>query len=297
MSVHPDQSLLTSTDGTSISWYHLGRGAPVVLAGGLLGRYVVWRSIWDALADRYRFIGWDYRGLWGSSRPSDFDRFSLDWHAEDQRCAMDEAGVERALLVGWSTGVQVNFEFYRRWPERVAAMVAICGTYGRAFEGALGWSGTQHVIPRAAQAATEMRELVSSTLGRLAGSRRLVQYLKLTGAVAPTADEEALLTMANELADLDVPAFMAVVRCMEEQDATELLEHVTVPVLVLAGDRDVLVPLRVARKMARRIPEAELTVLPGATHYAPIEYPELISLRVEKFLRDIGYGQRVKELP
>jgi pimeloyl-ACP methyl ester carboxylesterase len=84
---------------------------------------------------------------------------------------------------------------------------------------------------------------------------------------------------------------------MEEQDATELLEHVTVPVLVLAGDRDVLVPLRVARKMARRIPEAELTVLPGATHYAPIEYPELISLRVEKFLRDIGYGQRVKELP
>jgi len=284
------EHMTKSTDGTPIAWHELGSGAPVVTAGGLVGRRVVWEPLWRALGDRHRFVGWDYRGLWGSGRPDDLRRFSIDWHAEDGRAVMDAAHADSAVLVGWSTGVQVNFEMYRRWPERVVAMIVICGTYGRAFEGALGWRGTQHVIPRAARAATQLHALVSSTLGRLAGNRRLVQYLKLSGAVGPTADEEALRIMASELAAVDVTAFMSVVRRMGQHDATDLLQDIAVPVLIVAGERDVLVPLRVAHKMARRIPRADLLIIPDATHYAPIEYPELLSLRIEKFLREIGYG-------
>lgn len=297
MNRRPTEHRLAADDATELTWYELGAGPPIAVAGGLVGRHVIWQPLWDALGPRFHFVGWDYRGLWGSSRPREMGHFSIDWHADDLRAVLDAAGVERTVLVGWSTGVQVGFEFYRKWPERVAGLVLICGTYGRAFEGALGWQGTHHVIPRAAHAATHLQQLVSSTLGRLAGSRRLIRYLKLTGAVGPTADEEALRTITEELAHIDVSAFMTLVRRMEDHDATDLLEAIDVPVLVVSGDRDVLIPKRIGRKMVRRIPQSELLEMPGATHYAPIEYPELLSLRVEKFLRDIGWDAQGEDHP
>jgi pimeloyl-ACP methyl ester carboxylesterase len=61
-------------------------------------------------------------------------------------------------------------------------------------------------------------------------------------------------------------------------------------VLVLAGDRDLLTSRRAAEDMARRIPGAELTILPGGTHYAAVEYPEVFNLRVEKFFLEHGWA-------
>jgi hypothetical protein len=41
--------------------------------------------------------------------------------------------------------------------------------------------------------------------------------------------------------------------------------------------------------MARRTRGSEIMVIPGATHYAPIEYPEMVNLRLDKFFRERGY--------
>jgi len=59
-------------------------------------------------------------------------------------------------------------------------------------------------------------------------------------------------------------------------------------VLIIAGDRDLFAPRELAFQMARRIPEAETLIVPGGTHFVPLEYPELVSLRIEKFVRDRG---------
>ena len=41
--------------------------------------------------------------------------------------------------------------------------------------------------------------------------------------------------------------------------------------------------------MARRTRGSEIMILPGATHYAPLEYPEMVNMRLEKFFRERGY--------
>jgi pimeloyl-ACP methyl ester carboxylesterase len=51
-----------------------------------------------------------------------------------------------------------------------------------------------------------------------------------------------------------------------------------------------MTPRVAAAKMAERIPHAELMVIPGATHYAAVEYPELVNLRLEKFWLERGYS-------
>jgi len=59
--------------------------------------------------------------------------------------------------------------------------------------------------------------------------------------------------------------------------------------LLLTGDRDLFTPRELAQQMARRIRAAEILVVRGGTHYTAVEYPELVSLRIERFYREHGY--------
>ena len=74
-----------------------------------------------------------------------------------------------------------------------------------------------------------------------------------------------------------------------EHDASDVLAQIDVATLVIAGDRDLFTPRSQAERMARRIPGAEIMVVPGGTHYVAVEYPELVNLRIEKFFRERGF--------
>jgi pimeloyl-ACP methyl ester carboxylesterase len=76
---------------------------------------------------------------------------------------------------------------------------------------------------------------------------------------------------------------------MGEHDGWDLLPTLDVPVLIIAGSRDVFTPRSAAERMARRTRGSEMMIIPGATHYAAIEYPEMVNLRLEKFFRERGY--------
>ena len=65
------------------------------------------------------------------------------------------------------------------------------------------------------------------------------------------------------------------------------LPHVDVPTLIVAGTDDTFTPYWLSEEMHARIPGSELLTVPGGTHVAPIEHPELITLRLEKFLARI----------
>jgi pimeloyl-ACP methyl ester carboxylesterase len=75
-------------------------------------------------------------------------------------------------------------------------------------------------------------------------------------------------------------------RAAGEHDARELLPEVECPVLVVAGERDSFTPAYLAEEMAASMPHAELLVVQNGTHVAPLEYRELVHLRIDKFLRD-----------
>jgi pimeloyl-ACP methyl ester carboxylesterase len=76
------------------------------------------------------------------------------------------------------------------------------------------------------------------------------------------------------------------VRAAQEHDAGPLLSEIRAPTLVVAGERDLFTPRKLSLEMAQRIPSAELLEIPRGSHAALIEQPELINLRLEKFLRE-----------
>jgi len=65
------------------------------------------------------------------------------------------------------------------------------------------------------------------------------------------------------------------------------LGSIAVPTLVVVGERDAITPVDGAKKMAERIPGAELTVVGGAGHMSPVEEPDVVNRAVGSFLEDL----------
>ncbi len=90
----------------------------------------------------------------------------------------------------------------------------------------------------------------------------------------------------THMVDIDLPMFLRMLRSAGEHSALDLLPSIDVPALVIAGDRDSFTPPRYAEEMAALMPRGELLMVAGGTHVVPLERKELVSERVEKFLRE-----------
>ena len=98
--------------------------------------------------------------------------------------------------------------------------------------------------------------------------------------------EEDFRPYMEHVAAMDPQIFLAMLRCAGEHTAEDILERISVPTLVVAAERDTFTPALLAEHMTEAIPDAEMYMLTGASHAAPIEQPVAIQLRIAKFLSE-----------
>jgi pimeloyl-ACP methyl ester carboxylesterase len=79
--------------------------------------------------------------------------------------------------------------------------------------------------------------------------------------------------------------FLRMLSAAGEHSAEDLLGTVTVPTLIVAGEKDTFTPAYLAEWMAEKIPGAELFMVRPGTHVAALEQPEVVRDRITEFLR------------
>lgn len=289
--VRVEERRVTSSDGAEIAYHVVGEGLPVLLANGLGGSWKAWQHQIAYFADRYRFLSWDYRGLYRSPSPPDPGALTVEHHASDALAILDAEHVERAALFGWSMGVQVGLELFRRAPDRVAALALINGVAGHPWQTVMGLPAMGHVIPKLIHVLRRVPGIAQSVTRQVVSWPETVTWAKRVGLAGRTLDEEVWAELAASFSDIDMAVYMHLLDLLGEHDASDVLAHVDVPTLIIAGDRDLFTPRSAAEEMARQIAGAELLIVPGGTHYVAVEYPELVNLRIEKFFRERGWAR------
>ena len=290
-----DTRRVASFDGTSIA-YHVTPapypGAPwVILANGLGGTYVAWRGLIDYLKPRYRFLTWDYRGLYASGRPPRDTQasYAIPLHVRDLQAILAAEQIDAASFVGWSMGVQVLLEAYRTMPERARNFVAINGTYGRPLDSLSPMPGVGAVLPSLVDVARRAHTLATQLTRKATALPEAATWFKRLGLVGKTMEDAVFAELVTAFGELDMETFFRNLQAIGEHDAEDVLAKITLPTLVITGDRDLMTPPVLAQQMARKIPGAELLIVRGGTHYTVVEQPELVSLRVERFYREQGF--------
>jgi pimeloyl-ACP methyl ester carboxylesterase len=274
-------------DGTLIGYQFRPGPTPdaplVALANGLGGTFEAYRHVFAALPG-FRVLCWDYRGLFSSEAPADPAANTVAHQVDDLIELLDHLDAAQAVVVGWSMGVQVNFELMRRAPERAAGILAINGTSGRPFRTILGLAFDEKVIPSIINLMRTQAALVGRAADKVAGSDALIAAMQRFGMVSSTLDVDAFRDVAAGFRTLDWRIYGDLLERLNQHDAEDVLATIRVPTAIVTGDKDVLTPPTTAERLRQAIPGARLRVIPGGTHYTPVEYPAIIKDELYRLL-------------
>jgi pimeloyl-ACP methyl ester carboxylesterase len=241
--------------------------------------------VWGDLAPLMPVVHWHYRGHGRSAEPADPDRVDIASLAQDLSCVRRHVGDPPCVLFGHSMGCQVALEAYRQHPDKIRALVLLCGSFGNVTSTFHGMGVLDLVLPKILDLVQKAPHAVRAVWSRLPPQLALKMALK-AGEIDPErVHAEDMLPYLSHMTHVDFPMFLRMLRAAGDHTAGDILPNVDVPVLVVAGDRDTFTPPFLATALAEALPKGELLMVPRGTHVAPIEQPELVNERIISFLR------------
>ena len=250
--------------GVRIAYESFGEGPALLLMQGIGYARWSWDPVVPALAERFRVLNFDNRGIGESDVPP--PPYSARQLAEDGIAVLDDAGVERAHVVGASLGGMAAQELAAGFPERVDRLVLVCTTPGGA-----------GAVPMPAQTVALMQE--AATLAPEVAMRRFVENALARNADASLVDDLYERRVANPPDPIGWQGQAAAGMGFDGS----LLE-IAAPTLILHGTEDAVVDPGNAALLAERIPGARVELFSGCGHLFFWEQPERFAETVGEFL-------------
>lgn len=281
---------IRAPDGTRIVYTVAGQGPGLMLTNGLTTTALFWKYLRPRWIKRHTVITWDYAGH-GGSAPAQSDRAAeIAGQPEIMARVMDAAGLASATHIGWSVGCQVVLELVRQLPARAEALVLLFGP-------------AEHAL-----SSTAFPYFPGATLRTLLGhaqGARFAMYLqwltqltelpfgwdvlRQSGLVGANTDEHDLRQLLRDFRAVHPSTGQRMACSAEAHSARDVLPKVTVPLLIVGGDRDTFAPFAtVAAAMHRDAPGSELVRLADATHTALLDHPAAIARIIDEFLERHG---------
>jgi aminoacrylate hydrolase len=228
-----------------------GSGVPVLLVPGLGGLGSYWNPNLPAFSARYRTIIHDHRGT-GQSSASKIS-YSVDQMTDDLLRLMDHLKIERAHLVGHSTGGAIGQTMAATRPERLASLVLYAT-----------WTKADPYFRRVFEARRTL--LTASGAAAYARSAQVFLYPNwwINQNIALIEEREKVSIANFPAAEIVASRIDAIVAF----DRTADLPRIKTPALVICARDDILTPPYFSEELARRIPGARLKVLEKGGHCA-----------------------------
>ncbi len=272
-----------SDDGTRIrAWTNdpagLIKGPTVVLCNGLGTNAWAWPALLEPDCG-VRVVSWNHRGVGGSARPSDASRVGISEFVEDALSVMDHFAIDKAVLMGWSMGVNTMFELALHHPERVTGLFAVCGVPGDTFSSMLGplhvppWAARLVMVHVARAMKLSGRALTPITT-RMPIGPRVINVVSHTGFMLPQAEPEISAQAVKEFFSTPVEWYSHLALKTSEHSRVSL-SGIGVPVVLVAGTYDLLAAKRHMESAASKMTDATYVEL-RTSHFAQMEQPAVV---------------------
>ncbi len=279
-----------SFDGTKLFYSVEGKGKPLVFCYGLVCSSLHWTYQIDRFQRDYRAVWFDYRGHQNSDVPDNFDSLTIENMARDLALLFDELGLDDAVLLGHSMGVNVVLEFYRQNPKRVAGMVLANGTPKPPLETLFMGSNAAQAAFGLLRKAYQKSPKTVERLWSLGKGNPFVRNLIGLGGFNPyLTPPEDIELYVNQVCEMDPRILLHLIGNYDHYDATAWLHTIDTPTLVIAGENDKVVPVAQQELMHQLIRGSSLEVIGHGSHCPQMDLPELVNHKIENFLTQLKY--------
>jgi pimeloyl-[acyl-carrier protein] methyl ester esterase len=246
-----------------------GSGAPLVMLHGWGMHGGIWSDAAEMLAADFQVHNVDLPGHGASAA---LDAFTLD-SVVGQLSARFEQPI---ILCGWSLGGIIAQHWAAREPDKVQRLILVNSTPCFAVRADWAFGMPQETL---AQFAAELEKNHAATLRRFLA-------LQIRGS---EAEREVLGVLREKLFSRGEPNLDALrggLAILRDADLRGVLQQITQPTLVIAGERDKLTPPEASHYLAQSLPHARAVVVAGAAHAPFLSHPEVFIEQVRNFLKE-----------
>ncbi len=263
---------------TKIHLETFGQGKPIVLVHGWAMHTGIWREFARKLALNYQVICVD---LPGHGRSEAIDPFTLERISAELVNVIPE---QSCCWLGWSLGATIVLDVAARYPERVSSLVLLAGNpaftvgaTGRSPETQTQWPGMD--IRLLNDFAGHLNKNCQATLLRFLS-------LQVNGMPNQKALLKALKTSVFECDAPDKNTLQGGLGILKKADLRPVLSGLNIPVSVILGGLDTLVPVAVGQKIQQLLPSLELNIIDRAGHAPFLSHSRETVVIISRFMEE-----------
>jgi non-heme chloroperoxidase len=263
------------SDGVTLAYDDAGDhgGPPVVLIHGVsMSRRYFHRQL-EPLSANHRVVAVDLRAHGGSEKVE--SGHTIPQYARDVKQFIEALGLQRPVLLGWSMGAFVAWDYIRQFGTGDIRALIIVDEAASDFK----WSGFPHGF-------IDLETLHSLMSDVQADKRAFLAHL-VPLMFNEDRSPDDLRWMVDECARLPIGALSAILFDQSVQDYRDVLPAVDIPTLVCWGRHDALLPVSGAAHLQEHMPQATVELFEHSGHCPFIEEADRFNQVVENFLRSL----------
>lgn len=259
-----------TADGATLRAFADGRGQALLLVSGLGGTAALWQSIAATLARSFRVISFDQRGIGASTRGS--AACTIDELARDCLAVLDMAGIERAVVLGHSTGGCIAQALARQAPQRIDRLI-LSGSWLKPSHYMTGYFGARRAILKTNPEAYAACSVLCAYPPAWIEANWHVFEAALSAAPTTATAQAVMRERIDALLSFD-----------GSREAAAL----AMPTLVLGARDDMVVPAFLQEELAAALPGSAKTMLETGGHLFPVSRPDAFTATVADWIGSLG---------
>jgi len=267
MSVALKHASFTLSDGPTLAYTLRAGPGPAAPKIALIHSLALDRSVWDGVVERLDadVLTYDCRGHGLSDRRA--RPYTAELFAHDLAELLDHVGWEQATIAGCSMGGCVALAFGGLYPKRTTGLGLIDTT---------AWYGPK--------AAATFKERADAARAKGMAALFDFQSTRWFSDQFRAQHPEVLKRTLDVFVASDVDCYAATCQLLGEVDTRGHLPKFPMPVAIVVGEEDYATPVDMARELHSAIPQSTLTIIPGARHLTPIEFPDRIASELQALI-------------
>ncbi len=269
------------------NFYDLDTTKPVLLFNyGLVCSNHHWKfqtKYFDELG--YQIVIHDYRGHFQSTGAHNVKSITFPQMASDIAGLCSFLKIPEAIMLGHSMGVNICLQLAKEYPSLVKGMVLISGTFINVKDVMFDSNLMEFIAPIAALGLEKYPEVFKNIWSKGGINPVLREIIHSTGFNRNKVSKEFIEIYLNRVGQLGADIFFQLFYEMTRQNITASLEQMQMPVLVIGGHKDNVIPNHLQRTISNILSYSETYFLKDGSHVPQADYPQLINERIDLFLK------------
>lgn len=290
-----EEQFISSEDGNYQLWYahnfnhEVDQKLPTLVFNyGLVCSNQHWQFQIDYFKKKhYPILIHNYRGHYQDGKIHDYSTITFENIAKDIELILSKEDREKIIVLGHSMGVNVTLEYAKNYPKRIQALILMNGTV-MPVNSVMFNSNVMDLVHEPLKKLTHRFPKATNFLWKTSNANPLVRYIiHAQGFNKEETSKEFVKEYLAKIGELGPEIFYQLLDQMSHHDIASYLDDYSWPTLIIAGDKDAVIPIRLQILLDQHLPNSQLEIISKGSHVPQVDFPDQVNQIVEQFIQKV----------